>query len=218
VTLEDIYRTISDHEFSKNLKLILDCGYSGRWCYDALNIQNAAEASKLLKEAGDDESPAKFESVEIKAASLSTKNIEWGQYLEYRLRSLEMTSNKEKSKLTRKYSKKYGLTYFSSENEKVEELKMPNALCPNGHVMNYEPMTTLAELQPIMRKLEQIRNWPPNTILNGHRGTCVGNDWNCGRKIMDYAYGWHICTERAENKCDYLMRCKDCFQIEIAGP
>ena len=147
-----------------------------------------------------------------------THNIEWGKYLEFRLQIANASSESEKLALTRKYSKNYGLSYYSSEDEEVKEEKRPDALCPNGHVMNFEPMTTLAELRPIMRKLEAIRNWPSGTILNGHRGTCVGNDWNCGRKIMDYAYGWHICTERADNNCDFMMRCKDCFQIDVAGP
>ena len=43
--------------------------------------------------------------------------------------------------------------------------------------MNLEPMTTVFELGPIVKSLEALRNWPSGTILNGHRGSCVGNDY-----------------------------------------
>jgi hypothetical protein len=67
--------------------------------------------------------------------------------------------------------------------------------------MNFVPMTTRAELDPFIKKIENIRGMQPGSILSGY-GYCIGNEYNnfkCGRKISDISFGWHICTHRAEN-------------------
>jgi len=148
---------------------------------------------------------------------LKQDNIEWGKYLEFQLLMAGAVSEAQQRLLKRKYLKKGGLTSYSSETEKALEEKRPDPVCPNGHVMNFEPMTTLAVLNPIIKRLEAIRDWPSGTILNGY-GHCVGKNYTCGRKIAEISYGWHICTHRPDNNCDYFMRCTDCFHLEIAEP
>ena len=57
----------------------------------------------------------------------------------------------------------------------------------------------------------------PGTLLSG-QAACVGKNYSCGRSLAEISYGWHICTHRPDGNCDFLMRCNDCFILEIAEP
>jgi len=128
----------------------------------------------------------------------------------------EAKTEDEKREVKRKYLKKVGLTSYSSETKEVKEVKRPDPLCPNGHVMNFEPMSTLEMLQPVIQKIEAHGNMPPGSVLG--YAHCVGKHGNCARPIATVSFGWHICTHRPTKECDYLMRCHDCFLREIAEP
>jgi hypothetical protein len=97
---------------------------------------------------------------------------------------------------------------------KALEEKRPDPLCPNGHVMNFEPMNTIEDIGPLFKKLEDNNRLRPGTLLRGNH-SCPGG---CGRSSADFSFGWHTCTHRPYNECNYLTRCNTCFIKEIAEP
>ena len=171
----------------------------------------------MEKFLGRGEEETEFRSIHIDAACLKNQNIEWGAYLKFRLEMAVAKTENEKNEIKRRYLKKCGLTSYSSQTLEVKEEKLKDPLCPNGHVMNFEPMVTLEELQPIITKLEGMHRVPPGTLLNG-MARCIGKNGTCGRNLAEISYGWHVCTHRPNNECNYFMRCKDCFILEIAEP
>ena len=51
IQLEDIYTTLAEEEYSKELKLILDCSYAGKWCHDAAEIAKAGGTQSVFEQA-----------------------------------------------------------------------------------------------------------------------------------------------------------------------
>ena len=82
-------------------------------------------------------------------------------------------TEEKKLKVKRKYLQNYGLASYHSQTMQVTEEKRPDPKCPNGHIMNFEPMTTLIELKPIIKKIETMQRMRPGTLLSGG-ASCIG--------------------------------------------